>query len=189
MLHQSDQQLLRAIRHNDEKAFAELFNRYWEYVYTLTYKRIQSEEATKELVQELFVSLWNKRTTLSIEHLPSYLYICVKNSVLNHVASQNIRKKHWDHYKSFIPEQDIVTDNDVELNELMQCIEEKINHLPEKPQKVSRLNLLEGRSIPEIAIHLNLSEKSIYYHLTQSIKKLRLHLKNITLSLLFFFID
>lgn len=183
---QSDQELLRAIRHSDEKAFAELFSRYWEYVYTITYKRIQSEEVTKELVQDLFVSLWNKRATLSIEHLPSYLYICVKNRVLNHVISQNIRKKHWDYYKSFIPEQDIVTDNDVELNELMQCIEEGIDHLPEKSQKVSRLSLMEGRSITEIAILLNLSEKSIYYHLTQSIKKLRVHLKNITLSLLFF---
>ncbi len=181
----SDRELLRAIKNNDEKAFAELFNRYWQYVFTITYQRIQSEEVTKELVQDLFVCLWDKRTTLSIEHLPSYLYICVKNRVLNYVASRNIRKKHWDSYKSFIPEQDIVTDNDVELNELMKCIEEGIDHLPEKSKKVSQLSLLEGRSITEIAVLLNLSEKSIYYHLTQSIKKLRVHLKYITLLLFF----
>lgn len=184
----SDQELLHAIRDNDEKAFAELFRRYWKYVYAITYKRIRSEAVTQEIVQDLFISLWVKRATLSVEHLRSYLYVGVKNKVLNYVVSQNARRKHWDYYKQFIPAHDIVTDNDVELNELMNFIEDGIEHLPEKSKKVFKLNHLEGRSITEIADILNLSEKSIHYHLTQSIKKLRLHLKNITLALLFYFL-
>ena len=184
----SDQELLQAIRDNDEKAFAELFRRYWKYAYTITYKRIRSEAVTQEIVQDLFISLWNRRAKLSVEHLPSYLYVSVKNKVLNYVASQNARKKHWDYYKLFIPAQDTVTDKDVELNELMNFIEDGIEHLPEKSKRVFKLNLLEGRSITEIADILNLSEKSIHYHLSQSVKKVRLHLKNLTLFLLFYFL-
>ena len=175
--------MLHAIRDNDEKAFAELFRRHWKYIYAIAYKRIRSEAATQEIVQDLFISLWNKRATLSIEHLRSYLYICVKNKVLNYVMSQNARRKNWDYYKQFIPVEDIVTDKDVELNELMHFIEDRVEHLPEKSKRVFKLNLLEGRSIAEIADTLHLSEKTVHYHLTQSIKKLRLHLKNLTLAL------
>jgi RNA polymerase sigma-70 factor (ECF subfamily) len=180
--------LLEAIRGNDEKAFAELFRRYWKYVYAIAYKRIRSEAETQEIVQDLFISLWNKRARLSVAHLPSYLYVSVKNKILNYVASQSARRKHWDYYKLFIPAQDIVTDKEIELNELMNFMEDGIEHLPEKSKRVFKLNLLEGRSITEIAEMLNLSEKTIHYHLTQSIKKVRLHLKNLTLSLLFYFL-
>jgi RNA polymerase sigma-70 factor (ECF subfamily) len=97
---------------------------------------------------------------------------------LNHIASQITREKHWNYYKQFIPLQEDVTANAVEFNELMEALEDGIEHLPEKSKKVFRLNHLEGHSISEIANLLNLSEKAIRYHLTQSVKKLRLHLKD-----------
>jgi RNA polymerase sigma-70 factor (ECF subfamily) len=55
--------------------------------------------------------------------------------------------------------------------------------LPNKTKTVFQLNRLEGRSIPEIAAALNLSEKAIEYHLTRSLKKLRVHLKDFILIL------
>ncbi|MBT1698395.1 RNA polymerase sigma-70 factor [Fulvivirgaceae bacterium PWU4] len=180
----TDSELLQAIQQNDEKAFAELFRRYWKKVHHLTYKSVRSEEAAQEIVQDLFISLWNKRASLAIHHLPSYLYSAVKNRALNYIASQTTQKKHWDYYKRFIPVQDVVTENDVEVNELLGAIENEIEHLPEKTKKVFKLNILEGHSITDIAHTLNLSEKAIQYHLTQSIKKVRFHLKNFILVLL-----
>jgi RNA polymerase sigma-70 factor (ECF subfamily) len=182
----TDCELLRGIRQNDEGAFAEFFKRYWVKVHAMTYARVRSDEVTKEIVQELFISLWDKRSTLLINHPTSYLYTAVKNKVLNYIESQIVRRKHWDHYKQFIPLHDIVTENDVESNELMGAIENGIEQLPEKSKRVFRLSLLEGRSVKEIANTLNLSEKAIQYHLTQSIKKLRVRLKNFTLLICFF---
>ena len=179
----TDSELLHAIRRNDEKAFAELFKRYWKKVHHLAHKTVRSEEAAQEIVQDLFMSLWHKRATLSINHLPSYLYSAVKNRSLNYIESQMTRRKHWDYYKRFIPVQDVVTENDVALNELLSALENEIDHLPEKSKKVFKLNILEGHSITEIANTLNLSEKATQYHLTQSIKKVRFHLKNFTLVL------
>jgi RNA polymerase sigma-70 factor (family 1) len=177
----TDSELLHAIQQNDERAFAELFKRYWKKVHSLTYKSVRSEEAAQEIVQDLFISLWTKRASLSINHLPSYLYSAVKNRALNYIESQMTRRRHWDYYKRFIPVQDAVTENDVELNELLGAIENEIEHLPEKSKRVFKLNVLEGHSITEIASTLNLSEKAIQYHLTQSIKKVRFHLKNFIL--------
>ena len=174
----SDFELLRAIRQNDQKAFGELFNRYWKNAYAIVFARVRSEEVTKEIVQDLFISLWNKRATLTIDHLPSYLYAASKNRVINYVASQTVLKKHWDYYKTFIVKDSNVSQNDVDLNELKEALEDGIELLPEKSKKIFRLNRLDGRSITEIANLLNLSEKAIQYHITQSIKKLRLHLKD-----------
>jgi len=174
----TDCELLEAVRQNDKKAFEELFKRYWMKVYGMTYALVRSEKPTQEIVQDIFISLWDKRLTLSINHLPSYLYVTVKNKTLNYIASQITREKYWNYYKQFIPVQEDVTANAVEFNELMEALEDGIEHLPEKSKKVFRLNHLEGHSISEIANLLNLSEKAIRYHLTQSVKKLRLHLKD-----------
>jgi DNA-directed RNA polymerase specialized sigma24 family protein len=94
----SDSELLEAIRQGNEAAFSELFKRYWKKLHNLAYDRLRSDQATKEIVQELFVSLWTKRESLSITHLQSYLYAAVKNRVLNHLESQMIWRKHWDYY-------------------------------------------------------------------------------------------
>ena len=147
----------------------------------MTYARVRSTEATEEIVQDLFITLWQKRASLAINNLPSYLYSAIKNKVLNYVQSEEVRKKHWNYYSRFIPHNDLATDVNVEMNELINSIEKEINRLPAKSKKIVELNSFEGRSITEIANLLHLSEKAIQYHLTRSIKRLRLHLKNLTI--------
>ena len=182
----TDQELLQAIRHDDEKAFAELFKRHWRKVHALAYARVRSREVTEEIVQDLFISLWDKRATQSIQHLSSYLYQAVKFKALNYIESRLVQEKYWNYYKNFIPQKEDATEIAVQYDDLMEAIEHGMQQLPEKSQKVFRLNRLEGHSITEIARLLNLSEKAIQYHLTQSVKKLRLHLKNYMLSILIF---
>ena len=182
----TDLELLQAIRHNDEEAFNELFKRYWQKVYEMAYPRVRSNEVATEIVQDLFISLWDKRASHSILHLPSYLYTAVKNKALNYIASQIVREKHWDYYKKFVQEEDNVIEHPAEFDDLMEAIENGIEHLPEKSKKVFRLNRLEGQTIQEIAVTLNLSEKAIQYHLTKSLKKLRLHLKDFIVTVVLF---
>lgn len=174
----TDHDLLDAIRRDDDKAFAELFRRYWLKVHAMAYSRVRSKEVTEEIVQDLFMSLWDKRSTQSIQHLSSYLYQAVKFMALNYIESKLVQEKYWTYYKNFIPQKENATQVAVEYNDLMDAIHEGMEQLPEKSKKVFRLNRLEGHSIQEIASLLNLSEKAIQYHLTQSVKKLRVHLKN-----------
>ncbi|HEX5171116.1 MAG TPA: RNA polymerase sigma-70 factor [Cyclobacteriaceae bacterium] len=181
----SDVQLLEAIRQDDEIAFAELFKRYWKKMHSIVFSRVRSVEATNEIVQGLFISLWKKRKTLLIDHLQSYLYTSVKNRILNHLESQMTQRKHWEYYRKFIPEAENTTERDVALNEAMEVIENEVELLPEKSKTIFRLNRLEGQSVSEIANSLNLSEKAIQYHITKSLKTLRLHLKDYILTLSF----
>lgn len=180
---QTDEALLEAIRNDNEEAFAELFNRYWKKVHDMAFPRVRSEEATAEIVQDLFISLWDKRASHSIKHIPSYLYKAVKNKALNYMEAQMVRKSYWDYCQKYLSGWDNITEKTVEFDDLMDAIETGMQQLPEKSRTVFQLNKLEGRSIPEIADRLNLSEKAIGYHLTQSLKKLRFHLKDFVTTL------
>ncbi len=179
----SEEQLLEAIKMDDEKAFAELFKKYWRRAHGMAYSKVRSKEVAEEIVQELFTTLWDKRATLQINNFSSYLFTTVKNKSLNYIEACVVRKKYWDYYKIFVPQHEESTGRTVAYDELVEAIEQGMDHLPMKSKKVFQLNRLEGHSIPEIAGILKLSEKAIEYHITRSLKQLRLHLKDYILLL------
>ncbi len=187
----SEEKLLEAIRQDDEKAFAELFNRYWHKAHVMAYSKVRHKQVTEEIVQDLFMTLWDKRASLSIHNISSYIFTSIKNKSLNYIESCIVRKKYWEYYKAFVPQTEESTDKIVEYNELMEAIEQGMEHLPKKTKRIFQLSRLEGRSVSEIAKLLNLSEKAIEYHLTNSLKHLRLHLKDsivtIAASTLYYF--
>lgn len=179
-----DIELLDAIRNDDQAAFSELFARYGKVVYRMAFSRLRTRVAAEEIVQNLFISFWDNRHSLSINNFSSYFYIAVKHKVLNIIEARLVQKKYWEYYKAFIPHDENATERAVEFNELLAAIEERMKHLPEKSKEVFKLNRLEGHSIAEIASALNLSEKAIQYHLTRSLKELRLQFKDYIVSLL-----
>jgi RNA polymerase sigma-70 factor (ECF subfamily) len=178
----TDRELLQAIRNDNENAFSELFKRYWRRAFNMAYARVRSKEVTEEIVQDLFVSLWDKRASLSIKNMSSYIYVAIKHKVLNFIESQVVQQKYWDYQQTFLLQQEEATEKTVEYNELMAVIEEGMDYLSDKTKKVFRLNRLEGRSISETAEILKLSRKATQYHLTRSLKEMRLHLKDYILS-------
>ena len=72
----------------------------------------------------------------------------------------------------------------IDYDDLLADIQRGMQELPEKSKQVFALHRMEGWSVPEIASFLNLSEKAIQYHLTRSVKKLKVHLKNSILSII-----
>lgn len=54
----SDKQLIEAIRKNDPGAFEELFHRYWAGLFKAAYKKLESEEDAKDIVQEVWIAFW-----------------------------------------------------------------------------------------------------------------------------------
>ncbi|MFO7258304.1 MAG: RNA polymerase sigma-70 factor [Bacteroidota bacterium] len=182
----TDQELLESIRLGDEKAFAALFKRYWRVAHAMTYSRVRSKEVTQEIVQDLFIALWKRRETLGIKDVRSYLFISIKNRILNYIESQlakDVRRREYLYQRADSEE---TTERAIVFNDLMDIIDRAVNLLPEKSSKVFKLSFFEGRSVPEIAETLNVSEKTIEYHLTRSFRKLRVYLKNYILSILAF---
>jgi DNA-directed RNA polymerase specialized sigma24 family protein len=126
----SDDELLSAIRRDDEKAFAELFERYWKQVHTMAYALVLSRDASQEIVKNVFVSLWEQRATLSISHLPSYLNAEIKNCMLNYINARLTHTQRLDYCKKFIAQHTYVT----QVNELRKKLTFFKNIIEFKPK-------------------------------------------------------
>ena len=180
----NDQFLLENLAKGNTDAFEQIFRRYWHRLYIMAKSKVQSHDDAEEIIQTIFSSLWEKRESLAITNLSFYLRTAVRNSVIDIIRSRVTQQKYWDYYKTFIPGQLTITEDTVVFDDLNGAVEEAVNHLPEKSKKVFKLSRFEGRSNAEIAKLLHLSEKAIEYHLTKSLRDLRVHLKDFTLMLL-----
>lgn len=174
----SDEKLVERLRHGDQDAYEVLFERHWDNAFQMIYARTGDKIAAEEMTQDIFMKLWDMRAVLSINNFSAYLYTAVKNKSLNFIEARITRKKFREYYERFLPLQEDVTERAVALNDLRQALEKGLSRIPEKSKIVFTLSRLEGYTVKEISRKLNLSEKAIEYHLTRSVKELRLRLKD-----------
>lgn len=179
----SDQQLIDALNEGSAEAFDILFETYWYKAYRTAYEKVKSRETAKEITQDFFMSLWDKRGNLAINNFSHYLKSSIKYRAIDFIRARIVQEKYWGYYKIFIPQNENSTEKIVAFNELVDTIEKGMIGVPEKSRKIFYLNRLEGKSVKEIAHIFHLSEKAIEYHLTRTLKVLRVHLKDFILIL------
>ncbi len=181
-----EEKILKALSNGDESAFLKIYEEYWYKVFSIAYKRLGKKEIAEELTQELFLKLWEKRETLKPQKIGNYLFVSIKNSVIDHINSGLVANKYIDFYKAFAQSNSTSTQNSVEFDDLTEAIERGLLKLPVKSQQVFKLSRLDHWTSDKIARHLNLSEKTVGYHLTKSVKFMRTYLREyILIGLLF----
>ncbi|MNR22877.1 RNA polymerase sigma factor [compost metagenome] len=144
----------------------------------MAYKKTHHKELAEELTQNLFTDLWHRRESISIISINNYLFGSLKYSIINHYKSQLVRENYQDHLK--VLKNDTVENTDylLMLNELSGALTDGIARLPKKTGEVFKLSRLEHYSVKDISRELNISEKAVEYHITQSLKSMRFHLKD-----------
>lgn len=84
----TDEQLIDCMMQSDERAFEEIYNRYWDKLYGVALHQLGSREEAEQLVQDVYEKLWKRRFELNIKHLGVYLVVSVKNLAVNFIKSQ-----------------------------------------------------------------------------------------------------
>ncbi|SEP29874.1 RNA polymerase sigma-70 factor [Mucilaginibacter sp. OK283] len=170
----TDQQLLDLIRTDDRGAFTELYNRYWDKTYAVALHRLDDEHEAEEVVQEVFLSIWQRRATLQLTHtVATYLSVAVKYKVINHLAKQHRRQLQHDELTITSP---VVADSTADWlheKELRQLLEKTVSQLPEKCRIVFLLSRDENKTYAEIAAELNISQKTVEAHMSKALRELR----------------
>lgn len=179
----SDLDLITNLRAGQHDALTELFRRYWKPLYLSAFHKLQSHELAEEIVQELFTEIWDKRERLLLDarsdsNLASYLATAVKNKVLNHIRKLVYNKKYWDYCKQCFPAAESSTHELAEYNDLHDKLHVAMDQLSEKTKEIFVLHKLKGVPVVKISQQLKLSEKAVGYHLTKSVKELRIHLRD-----------
>jgi RNA polymerase sigma-70 factor (family 1) len=183
-LSSSDNELLERIRQGDEYAFTVVYRKYWSPLYQVACRRLHQPEIAEELVQELFVKLWKKREDLQIIHLEHYLNRSIKFAIIDYIRSQAVKSKFEEYYCAFTSLEDAQTENQVAYHDLSAFVEKILDSMPPKTRAAFQLSRLEGWPVSKIAAHLRLTDKAVEYHLSKSLKALRVYLKEFILSLL-----
>jgi len=167
--------------------FEQLFKEHFVHLCNFAQNYISNLDDAKEIVQDVFINLWNKRDNItSDKSVKSYLFTSVKNRCFNFIRDN---KK----FRSSILDIDIADyevpfENDSYSGpELQIRINDAINKLPEKCQQVFKLSRIEELKYKEIADKLNISVKTVEAQMSKALKVLREELKDyITVILLFF---
>lgn len=178
----TDEILTKLLKADDETAFKEIYNRHWKLLFNAAYYRLESKETAKELVQNLFLHVWEKRNSLSITNLQHYLQTAIKNRVINHIEATLVQKKYQQHFRETFSIQSSETEATVQYNELYLAFEKALQQLPQKTRDVFKMSRFEHLSVKDIASRMNISEKAVEYHITSSLKILRVNLKDFMVS-------
>lgn len=169
----SEEELLNILREGRHEAFEELYNRYWRSLLNHAIAILHSQSEGEEIVQEIFVDLWNKRETLRIRSLPHYLHTSVRNRCISFIRSKVVEKKYQDYYKNLLYKRQQALVNFNTFADVKNAFEEELQKLPEKTQMIFRMSNFDGLSVDAIAEQLHCSKKTVEYHLTKSKASLR----------------
>ncbi len=169
-----DLELLTLMGTGDEHAFTELYSRYAAPLYRYAYSRIHSQEDAEEILQEIFLWLWEKRHSLDhITALKPYLYSAVRYRVADRIAHSTIREKYASDFALFEDGCRNTTEELMNLSDIQTTVERTLAALPENCQKAFRLSRMEHLSISDIAARMNLSTGTVENYISHALKHLR----------------
>ena len=173
-----DFDLSRLLQQGDERAFSEIYKRYWEKLYLIANKRLNDSAEAEEIVQDIFCKLWRRRDTfLLTKGFDNYFAVAVKFEVINRIAKKSRHAVLKKEISLIYTETDNSTVEDLNLRELKKQFQDLVNALPEKCRMVFKLRYEKYYTQYQIAQELHISEKTVEAHLAKVRKSLKGTLK------------
>ncbi len=174
----NDLELINLLKGGDKDAYTQIFFRYNRLLYVHAYKMLGDKEEARDVVQEIFASLWEKKSTIELKsNLPGFLYTSTRNKILDLFSHQAVASKYVLANQAMSSQTEDKTDFLVRTNELSAIIEKEIAFLPAKMQEIFNLSRKDNLSHKEIAEKLHLTEKTVKNQVNNALKILRGRLK------------
>lgn len=168
--------LLGLIRDDDEKAFRRLFYKYMESLCQFIHLFIHERTAAEDLALDLFTTVWENRQDLDIKQsFRSYIFQAAKNKALTYLRDK--KETIAIEEANFLSDKQEDTALHAEMRELLHLIEEAVMMLPEKCRLIYQKSREEELSNREIALHLQISEKTVENQITIALRKIKHYLK------------
>ena len=181
---QDDLGLLTLLKQGDVAAFTELYNRYREPLYFSARNVLRQPEIAKDIVQEVFTTLWQSKANLEIRHPKAWLHQAVRFQVLKAIRSDQTDADFYQRLSRV--SKDLIVENPLLFKELREIIDGLIEVLPEDCRRAFSLSRDQDLTYPQIAEELNISVKTVEKKMSRSLRSLRIGLKKATISLFFF---
>lgn len=166
---------IEKIQSGDDEAFAEMFRTYHARLCAFACRYVRSKDVAKDLVQDVFLSIWINRSTWSPQgSVQSYLYKAVRNQATNYREWQQVRENHVGEVRSTFNSEPSRTPLQELLHEEMEArILHAIKDLPDRCRLVFTLSRVDGLSYSEIATTLDISVNTVHTQIKRALEVLR----------------
>jgi len=179
----NDRQLWNSIRHEDRNCHSMLFNRYYPRLYSYGLNIVQCDEFVKDCIQELFLTIWEQRETVSsVYSVKAYLFVSMRRMIF-----YNLRKVRKQKNRNIVFAKEFETEIPHVENRIIHKefekefniqLEEALNNLSNRQKEIIKLKYIEGLSSSEIANLLQINRQSVYNHVSEALKQLKYLVNN-----------
>lgn len=187
----ADSELFEGIRAGDENAFTLLFQRHWKQLYTTALAKTADNAAAHDIVQELFLDLWEHRQSRTIHSsLQGYLYGMLRNRIFDYYRLSQKHEEQLQQLSLYLPEEE------ADLPELLseraqkeQQFDEAVSNLPARIKEVYTLRCHNQYSFDTIAGILHIKPQTARNAYFRAKELLKQQASSYTISLLFFLLN
>ena len=170
-----EKEILKRLSEGDKNVFEYIFKLYYEDISKYVFVRfIHDKEDTEDIVQNLFLKLWEKRDSLqNVNSIKSYLYKSAHNACINYFEHQAVKQKYKSDIEYRLKMMGFSDYESEDYDEKLSNVSKAIEELPEQTKKIFNLKYIEGLKYKEIAERLGISDKTVQTLIYRGLKHLR----------------
>jgi RNA polymerase sigma-70 factor, ECF subfamily len=167
-------QLIKRVSEDDHKAFETLFKQYHKRIYAFALHLVQSEYEAEEIVQDVFIAIWNQRKNLKISgFFISYLFGITRHKTYEYIQKKIKHEAFIKYYLENNVDYAFITEEEILFRELENKIRKLIQSLPARRSEIFMLSRQDGLSYKEIADKLDISENTVDTQIRHALDFLR----------------
>ncbi|GAA0525562.1 RNA polymerase sigma factor [Chitinophaga japonensis] len=174
----SDSRLIDLVRGDNQHAFTTLVNRYWENMYRHIHAKLRHEEDTKDILQEIFITVWKNRGHLYVDDngtLGAYLYRAARYCIIDYFGRPKTAICDEAQLHALLAQEVTLSAHELLVSkEMEQRVNDALSRLPERLQLPYRLSRYQHLTNKEIAARLSLSEQTVKNNISLTLQRLRL---------------
>lgn len=180
-MHISDEdELILRLSNHDRGAFEQIFRTYYADLCKFCMKYVRDEQVAEEVVQEVFINIWERRSNLTITtSIKSYLFTAIRNRSFNYLKLQLPKEQKKVDLEGIGFLEADNREQEMIMDELRHHVHAAIEALPNKCQIIFNLSRNAGMTYKEIAEELDISVKTVENQIGLALKKLRENLNPI----------
>lgn len=176
-----------ALKDGNLWAFNELFDRYGKRLHRFAVAYLKSTENAQEIVQEVFLKIWNNREEISPDKsFESYLFTIAKNGILNTIRKSKSEQAYLN-FAKLNPGKNVLLDEELDFNELERAYKNAVDQLSPRRKEIFLLSRVHSLSNAEIAKKMNISVKTVENQMTSALAEVRKNLRSLGFSVIPFF--
>lgn len=164
---------IQNIKKSDKELFEELYYKYYDAIYSNIFKFVRNQEFAEDILQDVFVTLWEKRDSLTFDNnIAGWLFVVSHNKSLSFLKKK-VRESIL--FQEFLNEEDYFEENTTEedIKYKLNIINKAVQQLSTKKKQVYILCKFENKNIDEVASIMQISTESVKDYIKQSNRFIR----------------